>query len=76
VAFSELDLKRIDKIVGGFCRRLSPPEHAHELRTAYEVDGHAVTIFEERAKARVCASHHVCPESGVGRFAARRPAAM
>ena len=48
MAFSELELKRIDKTVSDLCRRLSPPEHAHELRTAYEVVGHAVTIFEVR----------------------------
>lgn len=48
MAFSELELKRIDRIVGGLCRRCSPPEHADELRTVYEVVGHAVSVYEER----------------------------
>jgi hypothetical protein len=48
VAFSEIELKRIDRTVGELCRRISPPQHADELRFAYDVDGHAVSIFEER----------------------------
>lgn len=48
MAFSEIELRRIDNIVGGLCRRNSPPEHAHQLRTVYEVDGHAIVVFEER----------------------------
>ena len=48
MAFSELELKRIDRIVGGLCRRCSPPEHADEVRTVYEVVGHAVLVYEER----------------------------
>jgi len=48
VAFDELELKRIDCTVGELCRKCSPPEHAHELRTVYEVEGHSVTMYEER----------------------------
>jgi hypothetical protein len=48
VAFSELELKRIDRTVGELCRRCSPPEHANELRTVYEVEGHSVSVYEER----------------------------
>jgi len=48
VAFSELELKRIDRTVGELCRRCSPPEHADELRTVYEVEGHSVSVYEER----------------------------
>jgi hypothetical protein len=48
VAFDELDLKRIDRTVGELCRKCSPPEHADELRTVYEVEGHSVTMYEER----------------------------
>ena len=36
-------LKRIDRTVGELCRKCSPPEHAGELRTVYEVEGHSVT---------------------------------
>ena len=48
MAFDELELKRIDRTVGELCRRCSPPEHADQLRTVYEVEGHSVTMYEER----------------------------
>jgi hypothetical protein len=48
LAFSELELKRIDRTVGDLCRRCSPPDHADELRTVYEVEGHSVSMYEER----------------------------
>ena len=48
VAFDELELKRIERTVGELCRKCSPPEHADELRTVYEVEGHSVTMYEER----------------------------
>jgi hypothetical protein len=46
--FDDLELKRIDRTVGELCRRYSPPEHADHLRTVYEVDGHSVSVYEER----------------------------
>jgi hypothetical protein len=48
VAFSELELKRIDRTVGDLCRRCSSPEHADELRVVYDVEGHTVSMYEER----------------------------
>jgi hypothetical protein len=48
VAFDELELKRIDKTVGELCRRRTNPQYADELRFAYEIEGHAVSIYEER----------------------------
>jgi len=48
MAFSEFEFKRIDKTVGALCRRVSRPEHADKLRIVFEVDGHAVSIYEER----------------------------
>jgi hypothetical protein len=48
VAFNELELKRIDRTVGELCRRCSPPEHADELRTVHDVEGHTVSMYEER----------------------------
>ena len=48
MAFDELELKRIDHTVGELCRKSSPPEHADQLRTAYQVEGHSVTMYEER----------------------------
>ena len=49
MAFSQLELKRIDKTVGALCRRVTRPEHADQLRFVYEVDGHTVSIYEDRA---------------------------
>jgi hypothetical protein len=46
--FNDLELKRIDRTVGELCRRCSPPERADELRFTYHVDGHVVSIWEER----------------------------
>jgi len=48
VAFGELERKRIDKVVGGLCRRRTRPELAHELRFDYLIEGHSVILFEER----------------------------
>ena len=48
MAFSELELKAIDRSVGPLCRRRSPLEFAGKLRVVYEVGGHSVTMFEER----------------------------
>ena len=48
MAFDELELKRIDRTVGELCRKCSPPEHADQFRTVYEVEGHSVTMYEER----------------------------
>ena len=48
MAFDELELKRIERTVGELCRRCSPPEHADQLRTVYGVEGHRVTMYEER----------------------------
>ncbi len=48
MAFDELELKRIDRTVGSLCRELKPPQSAEELRTVYEVQGHTVTMYEDR----------------------------
>jgi len=48
VAFTKLELRRIDKTVGELCRRLTKPQFADQLRFVYEIDGHAVSIYEER----------------------------
>jgi len=48
VAFSEVELKRIDATIGALCRRRSPAEYADQLRFAYEIDGHSVSILEQR----------------------------
>ena len=43
------DVLHILQPVGELCRRCSPPVHADELRTVYEIEGHSASIFEERA---------------------------
>ena len=48
MAFSEFELKLIDATVGDLCRRSSPAEHADELHFACDIDGHSVSIMEER----------------------------
>lgn len=56
--FNDLELKRIDRTVGELCRRCSPPEHADKVRTVYEIEGHSVSVYEERP-----------PWEGVGEWA-------
>lgn len=48
--FSEIELKKIDNLVGGLCRKHSPALHKNELRMEYAVDGFDVTIFECRPR--------------------------
>ena len=48
MAFTELELKAIDGVVGDYCRRKSQPRFADQLRYACDIKGHAVSIFEER----------------------------
>ena len=48
MAFNELDLRRIERIVGGFCGQRTRPEVADELRLIYETEGQSVVISEER----------------------------
>ncbi|HET6494910.1 MAG TPA: hypothetical protein VFH61_06050 [Thermoleophilia bacterium] len=40
MAFSELELKRIEKLVGGLCWRRTHPELADQLRFDYAIKGH------------------------------------
>jgi len=48
MAFSELELEAIDASVGAMCRRRSPARFADKLRVVYEVEGHSISVFEER----------------------------
>src|SRR5271169_1608663 len=48
MALSELELQRIDRTDGDLSLRYSPPEHVDALRVVYRIDGHAVSICEER----------------------------
>jgi hypothetical protein len=48
LAFSEIELKRIETVVGPFCGRRSPAHARHQVRTEYRVEGQDVLIVEVR----------------------------
>lgn len=48
MAFSGLELKQIDKRVGGFCRNRAPARIQNQLRYIYSVEGQDVIIAEDR----------------------------
>jgi len=48
--FSEIELKKIDQMVGGMCRRRNRPEFKDELSLEYVVDRHDVVVFERRPR--------------------------
>jgi hypothetical protein len=50
VAFSEVELKRIQQTVGELCRTRSPVHLKDKLCLEYSVKGHDVTIFERRPR--------------------------
>ena len=50
MAFSELELKQIEQVVGELCRRRSPAHLKDKLRLEYSVKGHEVITFERRPK--------------------------
>jgi hypothetical protein len=48
MAFSEIELKRIDKLVGGLCSKKTPVQYKDKLCFEYRITGHDVLIFEIR----------------------------
>jgi hypothetical protein len=44
MAFSEIELKKIDKLVGGLCRKRSPSHLKDEFSFEYRVKGHDVLV--------------------------------
>lgn len=48
MAFSELERKRIDKLVGAFCRKRTPAQARQTLQVVYRVEGQDVIIAERR----------------------------
>jgi hypothetical protein len=48
MAFGVQELEQIRSLLDSFCESRSPAEHFDELRLAYDIEGHSVTVFEER----------------------------
>jgi hypothetical protein len=48
MAFSEIELKKIGKIVGGLCRKRSPAHLKEKVSVEYRVKGHDVVVYERR----------------------------
>jgi len=48
MAFSELEIELIDKVVGGLCREMNRPEFKDELSIEYRIDRQDIMIFERR----------------------------
>lgn len=48
MAFAEIELARVKKIVGGLCEKRVPVEIRDELRMEYSVDRHDVLLYEVR----------------------------
>lgn len=50
MAFSEFELKKIEKLIGGLCQRRSPAHLRDELRLEYKIKGHDIVIYERRPR--------------------------
>jgi len=50
MAFNEIELMHIKRTVGKLCERRPPPRFRNELRTIYEIQGHDVTVYDERPR--------------------------
>lgn len=50
MAFSQIELKRIEQTVGELCRKRSPAHLSHQLRLEYSVKGHEVVLYERRPR--------------------------
>jgi hypothetical protein len=46
--FNDIELQRINKIVGGFCEEKIPDHLRSQIKVFYEVWGYAVKIIESR----------------------------
>lgn len=52
MSFSELELKRIEKEVGGLCEKRSPLGLRDKISMGYRVKGHEVMLFARRPQWR------------------------
>ena len=48
MAFTEVELRRIEQTVGQLCRKRSPVHLRSQVRLEYSVKGHDVVIYERR----------------------------
>jgi hypothetical protein len=48
MAFSEIELERIDKEVGGLCKKRSPAHIKDKFSLEYRIKGHEVIVYERR----------------------------
>jgi hypothetical protein len=48
MAFSEIELARVEKAVGGLCQRRTRPEIRDKLRFEYAVQRHDIELYEVR----------------------------
>lgn len=71
MAFSEIELKRIERTVGDLCRRRSSPEVRDKLRFGYRISRHDVLIYETRPSFR---DPSTWTESGIAKLRLVRPA--
>ncbi len=49
MAFSEIELKKIDKLVGGLCHKRSPAHLKDKLSLEYRVKNYDVVVYERRS---------------------------
>ncbi len=50
MAFSEIEMKRIDSLVGETCRSKVPAHLRDQLRFEYKLEGQSVTVWEVRPR--------------------------
>jgi hypothetical protein len=50
MAFSEIELKRIEIEVGGFCERMAPIEIRNKLNFEYRIKAHDIIIYTQRPR--------------------------
>jgi len=50
MTFSELEKKRIEKIVGTFCDNRVPARARDQLKVGFRIEGQAIFIFESRPR--------------------------
>jgi hypothetical protein len=50
MAFNDLELKRIDQVIGEYLRNRVPPEHRDKLQYDIQISGHNVLLRENRPR--------------------------